>query len=250
MVYHCAICPSLARNNGAGDHDGKRRASRLVGDPRLNWLPMRERGGICESNILIYNHSTEEVHDVPANMIEPREMYRIRYQFNDDQEDDLRLRVPFPTSRRPWRRPLSKAQESTIDGWFTTSQIGIATCEEKIFKDTKRLMYTYRDLNAMEIKDIPATDLFVHRARLKPGTKPHREKRILQQTDRQKFWLQKKIEEGMESGMYERVPIKDGGFSDWSAGARVVEKPGSVTDMRVTFNYHNVREEIPGTFME
>ncbi|KAI0995068.1 hypothetical protein K3495_g13114 [Podosphaera aphanis] len=102
----------------------------------------------------------------------------------------------------------------------------------------------------MEIKDIPATDLFVHRARLEPGTKPHRERRIIQQTDRQKFWLQKTIEEGLESGMYERVPIKNGGFSDWSAGARVVEKPGSAIDMRVTFNYHNVREEIPGTFME
>ncbi|POS81794.1 hypothetical protein EPUL_006422, partial [Erysiphe pulchra] len=102
----------------------------------------------------------------------------------------------------------------------------------------------------MEIRDIPATDLFIHRARLKPGTKPYREKRIIQQTDRQKFWLQKTIEEGLESGMYERVPIKNGRFSDWSAGARVVEKPGKVSDMRVTFNYHNVLEEIPGTYME
>ncbi|KAI0991407.1 hypothetical protein K3495_g16780, partial [Podosphaera aphanis] len=50
--------------------------------------------------------------------------------------------------------------------------------------------------------------------------------------------------------MYERVPIKNGKFSDWSAGARVVEKAGNSADMRVTFNYHYVYEDIPGTYME
>ncbi|KAI0998507.1 hypothetical protein K3495_g9688 [Podosphaera aphanis] len=142
-------------------------------------------------------------------MVEPREIYRTPFCFKDDFEENPKHRLPFPTTRHPWRRPLSKAPQSTVDEWFSSSQIEIASCDPKILGNTKRLMYTYRDLNAIEIKDIPATDLFIHRARLKLGTKPHRERRIIQQTDRQKFWIQKTIEEGLESGMYEKVPIKN-----------------------------------------
>ncbi|POS81945.1 hypothetical protein EPUL_005678, partial [Erysiphe pulchra] len=149
-------------------------------------------------------------------------------------EDDPKNRLPYPTTRRPWRRPLSKASTIVTDEWFSKSQVEISPYEKKIFDDTKRLLYTYRDLNAVEIKDIPATDLFLHGARLKTGVKPHCEKRIIQQSDR----------------MYERVPIKNGKFSDWSAGARVVEKPGNALDMRITFNYHYVYEALPGTYME
>ncbi|KAI0998966.1 hypothetical protein K3495_g9230 [Podosphaera aphanis] len=144
----------------------------------------------------------------------------------------------------------STDSDFSIEEWFHTSEIEIGTCEEDIFRDTKRLMYTYRDLNATEIRDIPATDLFVHRARLKPGTRLYSERRIVQQTDRQKFWLQKTIEEVLVSGMYERVPIRNGRFLDWPAGARAVKKSGNASGMRITFNYHNVFEVIPGTYME
>ena len=226
------------------------RAKRLLGNPKRNWASTTNPQLDCEANILIYSHKDEDVQDYPPHMIEPREINRAHNIYNDDDEDDPKNRSPYPTTRRPWRRPLSKAPTSVIDEWFSKSQIEISPCEKQIIEDTKRLMYTYRDLNAVDIKDIPATDLFLHRVRLKNGVKPHREKRIIQQSDRQKFWLQKTIEEGLESGMYERVPIKNGKFSDWSAGARVVEKPGNALDMRVTFNYHYVYEDLPGTYME
>lgn len=248
--YLSSINNSISQHSFPVSNYHEWHASRLNGDPCKNWLPINQLKPQFDSNILVYNHTTREVHDVPVDMIEPREIYRVQYCYNDDLEDNPTHRLPFPTTRRPWQRPLSNAPQSVVDEWFASSQIEIAPCDSDILSNTKRLMYTYRDLNAMEIRDIPATDLFVHRARLKPGTKPHREKRILQQTDRQKFWLQKTIEEGLESGMYERVPIKNGKFSDWSAGARVVEKPGNTADMRVTFNYHYVFEEMPGTYME
>lgn len=139
-------------------------ASRLNGDPCKNWLPINQLKPQFDSNILVYNHTTREVHDVPVDMIEPREIYRVQYCYNDDLEDNPTHRLPFPTTRRPWRRPLSNAPQSVVDEWFASSQIEIAPCDSDILSNTKRLMYTYRDLNAMEIRDIPATDLLVHRA--------------------------------------------------------------------------------------
>src|ERR1700733_353800 len=52
--------------------------------------------------------------------------------------------------------------------------------------------------------------------------------------------------------MYERTITANGELSDWSAEAVVVPKPGEPEggEMRITFNYRNVHEVMPGTFLQ
>lgn len=46
-------------------------------------------------------------------------------------------------------------------------------CSDEHTRDqVKRLLYTYRDLDAITVVNLPATDLYVHKIHLKPGTKP------------------------------------------------------------------------------
>jgi hypothetical protein len=52
--------------------------------------------------------------------------------------------------------------------------------------------------------------------------------------------------------MYERTITTNGTLSDWSAEAVVVPKPGEPEggEIRITFNYRNVYEVMPGTFLQ
>ncbi|RKF83139.1 hypothetical protein GcM3_016021 [Golovinomyces cichoracearum] len=90
-------------------------AKQLLEDPKTNWIltpnPQPEYG----VNILMYNHKDEEVQDYHPDMIEPREICMARNNYNNDDENDPRNRLPYPTTRRPWRRPMSKAPIGVID---------------------------------------------------------------------------------------------------------------------------------------
>ncbi|POS81837.1 hypothetical protein EPUL_006276, partial [Erysiphe pulchra] len=81
----------------------------------------------------------------------------------------------FPTNRRPVRRSLSNEPRELIETWFTSCQakIGDLVPDEESRFQLKQLLYTYKDINATEISDLPATDLYVHKVKLKEGTKPH-----------------------------------------------------------------------------
>jgi len=51
--------------------------------------------------------------------------------------------------------------------------------------------------------------------------------------------------------MYERTLTANGELSDWNAAPVLVDKPGSTNgECRVTFNYRNVVEDMPGCFLE
>ena len=52
--------------------------------------------------------------------------------------------------------------------------------------------------------------------------------------------------------MYERTSTANGVLSDWSAEAVVVPKPGELEggEMRITFNYSHVHENMPGSFLQ
>lgn len=80
----------------------------------------------------------------------------------------------FPTLRRPVLRPLSNESKQVIEAWFNTcmATIGDICSDENSKFQVKRLLYTYRDLDAGSIVNLPATDLYVHKVHLKPGTKP------------------------------------------------------------------------------
>lgn len=159
----------------------------------------------------------------------------------------------LPT-RRPERRPVSDLPMQDIDRWFSSScvKIGDAITEEQK-NSLKRLLFTYQDLNSTELEDLPPTDLYVHRVRLKEGTQPFSRVRQRRWPPGKEFWLRKIINEGLKCGMYERTIEANGKLSDWNAQAQIVDKsdnPGEWDEPRITFNYQNVIEEMPGTYLE
>ena len=68
-----------------------------------------------------------------------------------------------------------------------------------------KTFFTYKDLNAKLVRDIPATDLTEHRVFLKEGVKPWNRSRRHMWSTRQRFWLNKLINDGIESGMFEPI---------------------------------------------
>ena len=80
----------------------------------------------------------------------------------------------FPTERRPMQRPLSDASPELIEAWVASSGITIgpkADTPERIER-TQRLLYTWKDCFAVNIRDIKATDLIEHSIDLEPNAKP------------------------------------------------------------------------------
>ncbi|KAI0997189.1 hypothetical protein K3495_g10996 [Podosphaera aphanis] len=157
----------------------------------------------------------------------------------------------FPTNRRPKRRPLSTVSSEEIEKWFDSSQLTISTaCPDRLLGKVKRLFYTYRDLHANSQLEIAPTDLYTHRFRLIHGTKPHNYMRKIRLFDRQRFWLNKVVDEGLQCGMYERTTARGKSLSSWNAKPVVLLKdsdPNSET--RVTFSYSRVSEVMPGCHM-
>ncbi|RKF55377.1 hypothetical protein OnM2_090044, partial [Erysiphe neolycopersici] len=80
----------------------------------------------------------------------------------------------FPTTRRPKARILSDVPLEEINKWFEKvgTKIGTAVGDENQRNKVKRLLFTYSDLNGIELKELVPTDLYVHRVRLKEGTNP------------------------------------------------------------------------------
>jgi hypothetical protein len=162
--------------------------------------------------------------------------------------------TPFPTKRRPFRRPLSTDSDEVVEAWFAScgAKIGDA-CSPELVPKFKRLLYTYRHINAVELEDITPTDLYIHRVRLKEGTKPWRAKHKKKYTPRQQYWLNRIIQEGVQAGMYERtIHGIHGKLSNWAANPNLVEKPrtGPNGPMRLTFDYSYVEEDMPGLYIE
>lgn len=160
----------------------------------------------------------------------------------------------FPL-RRPMVRELSDADWSEIEDWYQGNAVTTGPLlPEELRERYKRVLYTWRDLDAQHLSDIPATDLYTHRVRLKEGTVPYSSKRRIRRTPQQDYWLEKTITEGRLHGMFESTVMANGELSDWNADAVVVEKPGAdktveMPEMRITFNYSNVTEEIPGMWL-
>jgi hypothetical protein len=85
----------------------------------------------------------------------------------------LRPAIQFPTERRVVRRAVSTESDVVIQAWFDTCgiKLGPLLPTDRI-PYVQRLLYTYKDINATELRHIPPTDLYTHRVRLKAGTKP------------------------------------------------------------------------------
>ena len=161
----------------------------------------------------------------------------------------------FPTTRPIVRLPLSQDHKSQIDDWFESSGVllGNVIPSEEARDEIKRLLYTYREINATELHEIPATDLYEHRVRLKEGTKPFSMPFQKRWPPAQKAWLDKTIQEGMDCGFFERTVVANGDLSDWNAQAILVDKSveskAGKHEFRVAFNYRNVIEDKPGCYV-
>ncbi|POS81840.1 hypothetical protein EPUL_006710, partial [Erysiphe pulchra] len=156
----------------------------------------------------------------------------------------------YPTTRRPHRRELSSESEDTVNLWFQNSKIEIGPmCPESLIPKVKRLLYTYRDLNAVEISDVTPTDIFTHRVRLVPGTKPFRARIRKRWTSNEQFWINKTVSEGLKCGLFERTIEANGKFSDWNANPRPAEKSGTSgpnPELRFAVDYSHIEEQMPG----
>lgn len=97
------------------------------------------------------------------------------------------------------------------------------------------------------MKDQIATDLVIHRTIVKEGT-PIFRSRPRKLASNKEWWLNKFAQAGLESGIYEHTIHANGKLSRWGAEAQLVEKKGSDRP-RLTFNYHNVWEDIPAAMM-
>ncbi|KAI0993056.1 hypothetical protein K3495_g15128, partial [Podosphaera aphanis] len=162
--------------------------------------------------------------------------------------------IPFPTLRRPFIRELSETPIDIIKEWFTTCGIKLGThlTGEVHHNLVLRLMYTYRDLHADKLEDMPPTDLYVHKIKLKAGTKPWNQKKQKRWPADRKWWLHKIVAEGVACHMYEPTLAANGRFSEWNAQAVLVDKtsnPEWGAEPRITFNYRNVKEDLPGARM-
>ncbi|POS81830.1 hypothetical protein EPUL_006096, partial [Erysiphe pulchra] len=132
----------------------------------------------------------------------------------------------FPTLRRPVFRPLSSESKKVIETWFNTclATIGDICSDENSRFQVKRLLYTYRDLDAGTDVNLPATDLYVHKIHLKPGTKPWNMQKQKRWPKDQEWWLNKIVTESWKNGMHEPTVTANGELSEWNAQARLVPK--------------------------
>ncbi|KAI1002426.1 hypothetical protein K3495_g5776 [Podosphaera aphanis] len=80
----------------------------------------------------------------------------------------------FPTNRRPIIRKKSDDSREIMEEWFANCGARIGTlCPTKEDEfEVIRLLYTYKDLNATDLSEMPATDLYTHKIIIKEGTVP------------------------------------------------------------------------------
>jgi len=142
----------------------------------------------------------------------------------DDQSETAEMQafghvLQYPTERRPadYRRALISSA-SGIPTWFKDSGVklgGQLTAPQK--EEAEKLLFTWKDLFASNIEEMPVTDLVVHRIPVYPGMQPRRTKDRIY-TREETNWMVKKIPEMEEAGVIGRSE------SPWSHRTKFVRK--------------------------
>ena len=114
----------------------------------------------------------------------------------------------FPVERRVERQemePWTSPSEEELELWREEIglKLGPLVPTEHQYKVLK-LVWTYHDLGAKDLKDIPPTDLILHCVRLRTGTTPYSHKQRKYARNKE-WWLRKIVQEGVDAGMYERT---------------------------------------------
>ncbi|POS83490.1 hypothetical protein EPUL_004983, partial [Erysiphe pulchra] len=159
----------------------------------------------------------------------------------------------YPEVRRSVVRELSEASQEVIDEWIKNTGVKIGILMKDQRDKLARLLYPYKDLNSTGVEDLPFTDLYVHRVRLKEGTKPFSRIKQRRWPPGKEFWMRRIISDGLKFGLYESTIRANGKLSDWNAMAQLVDKsdnPDEWDEPRLTFDYQNVKEDKLGCFVE
>ena len=112
--------------------------------------------------------------------------------------------VEYPTICRltSYRRSIASSA-SEIPTWFEAYKISLGEQLTAEKKEAACLLYTWRDLFANDIKDMPVTNLLVYRIQIYRGTQPRRAKDRLY-TKEELDWLEVNIPKLEEAGIIAR----------------------------------------------
>lgn len=167
----------------------------------------------------------------------------------------------FPTRRRVSRRDIDEGAcppREELEEWANQKGVTLGPMIPNVEWRYRVLcgLWIWRDLDASTMADIPETDLIKHRVHLKEGCVPYASKWNRRLSAYKEKWFTNYIEEGVRSGMYERAPVEES-LSRWSAPPVLVTKDPSKKipvreeefatgpELRLTFNYHHVVEDLP-----
>lgn len=107
------------------------------------------------------------------------------------------------------------------------------------------VLYTYQDLNSIELGNLPFTDLHVHRARSKEGTPPFSRLRQQRWPPGKEFCMKRIVKNSLRCGLYKPTIKTNGCLLDWNVMVQLVDKsdnPGEWNEPRLRFNFQNLEE--------
>ena len=170
----------------------------------------------------------------------------------------MSLQTSFPVTRRVLRPPADWANLPPLDeleSWVSSVGVKlgplIPTAEDRL--KVLQLLYRYKHLDGQNLSNLPPTDLILHRVRLIPGTKPYNARSQKRWPPHTEWWMRKLVQDGIDGGVYERTQTANGRLSDWNSRIVMVDKVDNPTpedEPRTTFNYSNVKETMPGCYLE
>jgi len=129
--------------------------------------------------------------------------------------------LPYPTDRRPaaYRRELKGPEEEEAAGiWFATRKITLVQkLNEKEKKRAMLLLYTWKEVFANALRDMPVTDLVEHQIPVLPGSRSRRARDKIY-TKEEMDWLELNMPELEGAGIIGRAE------SPWSHRTKFVRK--------------------------
>lgn len=142
-----------------------------------------------------------------------------------------------------------------LEQWAKSVEIKLGPLIPNVASRLKvlQLLYTYRHLNENDLTDLPCTDLIVHRVCLKKGIKPASVRSQKRWPAHTEWWLRKLVSDGIQGGIYEHTVTANRILSAWNARVVLVDKvpnPLPTDKPRLTFDYHQLHEDLPGVHME
>ncbi|RPA90798.1 DNA/RNA polymerase [Choiromyces venosus 120613-1] len=132
----------------------------------------------------------------------------------------------YPTERRPFHSRHDRDEKTdlrVVEEWYQQAGIKVgSTIIGETLDSIKRLLYTWWDLFASDIEEMPTTDLVYHYIHTWPGSVPVRAREKLYTTEEVK-WMETKILAMLKAGIIEYavslwshrtkfVQMKDGGL--------------------------------------